>query len=82
MTVSNPVRLGCLKIAGVARMERSEIRDRYHVPSRISLRCIRAKGNMAYPGKNPRIAGMKKIAILIAKPMLHSIERSMGRLPR
>ena len=30
----------------------------------------------------PRIAGMKKMAILIAKPMLHRIERSVGRLPR
>jgi hypothetical protein len=35
-----------------------------------------------YPGNQPRIAGRKKIAILIAKPMLHRIERSVGRLPR
>ena len=35
-----------------------------------------------YIGKWLRHAGMKKIAMLIAKPMLHRIERSVGRLPR
>ena len=34
------------------------------------------------PGQKPRISGMKKIAILIAKPRLHRIERSVGRSPR
>ena len=29
----------------------------------------------------PLIAGRKKIAMLIAKPMLQRIERSVGRLP-
>ena len=39
-------------------------------------------GRSPYPGSQPRIAGRKKIAILIAKPMLHRIERSVERLPR
>ena len=35
-----------------------------------------------YAGRYPLIAGRKKIAMLIAKPMLQRIERSVGRLPR
>src|SRR5258708_2018404 len=41
-----------------------------------------ARRGPPYPGKYPRTAGRKKIAILIANPMLHRIERSVGRLPR
>jgi hypothetical protein len=37
---------------------------------------------VTYTGKYPLIAGRKKIAMLIANPMLQRIERSVGRLPR
>ena len=35
-----------------------------------------------YTGKNRRSTGMKKMPRLMAKPMLHRIERSVGRSPR
>ena len=38
--------------------------------------------NPFYTGTKRRITGRKKIAILIAKPMFHRIDRSVGRSPR
>ena len=35
-----------------------------------------------YAGNQPRIIGRKKMPTLMAKPMLHRIERSVGRSPR
>jgi hypothetical protein len=37
---------------------------------------------LLYPGQNCRSIGRKKIAMLIAKPMFHRIDRSRGRSPR
>ena len=42
----------------------------------------RLRLSMSYTGKRPRISGMKKMARLMAKPMFHRIDRSLGRLPR
>jgi len=40
------------------------------------------KLSMSYTGKTPLISGMKKMARLMAKPMFHRIDLSLGRLPR
>ena len=42
----------------------------------------RLRLSMSYTGKKPRISGMKKMARLMANPMFHRIDRSLGRLPR